>query len=34
MRMNCSKFEKKLGIRLPNLSDEIEKSAEDYNEKN
>jgi dTDP-4-dehydrorhamnose reductase len=33
MRMDCSKFEKLFGIKLPRLSDEIKKSAEDYYEK-
>jgi len=32
MRMNCSKFEKRLGIKLPRLSDEIKKSVKDYYE--
>jgi dTDP-4-dehydrorhamnose reductase len=33
MRMDCSKFEKLFGIKLPRLSDEIKTSAEDYYEK-
>ena len=33
MRMDCSKFEKLYGKRLPSLSDEIIKSTEDYYEK-
>jgi len=33
MRMDCSKFEKRFGIKLPRLTDEIRKSTEDYYEK-
>ena len=33
MRMDCSKFEKQFGIKLPSLSDEITKCTEDYYEK-
>jgi dTDP-4-dehydrorhamnose reductase len=33
MRMDCTKFERLLGIKLPSLITEIEKSAEDYYEK-
>jgi dTDP-4-dehydrorhamnose reductase len=33
MRMDCSKFEKALGITLPTLSDEIKRTAGEYYEK-
>jgi dTDP-4-dehydrorhamnose reductase len=33
MRMDCSKFEKLFGIKLPTLTEEIAKSMEDYYEK-
>jgi dTDP-4-dehydrorhamnose reductase len=33
MRMDCSKFEKLLGIKLPTLRDEIKRSAGEYYEK-
>ena len=33
MRMDCSKFEKLLGIKLPSLAEEITVSMEDYYEK-
>jgi len=32
MRMNSSKFENIIGIKLPNLIDEIEHAAEEYRE--
>lgn len=32
MRMDCSKFENAFDVRLPNLSDEIERVAKDYRE--
>ena len=33
MRMNCSKFEKTLGVKLPLLEDEIKRVAKEYDEK-
>ena len=32
MRMDCSKFENTLGVKLPQLSDEIIRVAKEYDE--